>query len=167
MKAVEAVLQAHQKSAYRSNGSTTALRIGFGGSGDYLKALTCALSTLGGAHGPVTKSAKLLSSEDAVEQARLMLARGEKVPGWGASFPLPDPDWAEAETLIRDEAPELAEKIDAITALIGKPLPNPSTWTAAAAIIEGIPPELSPYLFVLGRLGSWTDILGRDLCASS
>lgn len=155
-----AVLEAHDKSARRPNGSTEVLQIAFAGSGDYLKALTGALSTLGGQHGPIVATYRLLACDDPAAAAGRILDAGGKVPGWGASFPLPDPDWTEAEAAIREASPALAAKIDAVTERLGhKVLPNPSTWTAAAAILTGIPAELAPWIFVNGRLWAWTQIL--------
>jgi hypothetical protein len=37
-------------------------------------------------------------------------------------------------------------------------LPNPSAYTALAAIIIRMPKRLSPYLLIMGRLSAWAEI---------
>ena len=55
---------------------------------------------------------------------------------------------------------EFADKIDAITRYLHEKekniFPNPSTYTAACAIILKVPTDVAPYLLILGRLGGWS-----------
>jgi hypothetical protein len=45
--------------------------------------------------------------------------------------------------------------------------PNPSAYTAAVAIVVGLPAPLTPYLFIAARLDSWCNLAGRILTKRS
>lgn len=158
-----ALIQAHSKAAVRSNPSHIALRLAAQGSGDYMKSLTAALSTLGGAHAPLAQTYKLLAHTQPWLWAKDMIESKHRVPGWGSGFVKgePDPDWAEVESMVFAINPDLETKIHAVTDLLhikGKHVyPNPSCWTSAAGIILGFDEQTTGYLFVQGRLLAWTE----------
>lgn len=157
------VMAAHSRSAFRDNASTSALKISSSSTGSLSRALTAALSTLGGRHAPLTQTYDLLSSEDSLEKASILLNSGQKIPGWGNSFhKSKDPVWIEVDCLLEKQFPEKSAKIDAISSLLqdsGKfVFPNPSCYTAMTAIILGMPKQDSEYLFIAGRLYSWVEL---------
>lgn len=155
---IGACLLAHAESALRGNASHHALILAAKGSGDYFKAISAALMTLGERHGPLRQTYALLATEPDIQA---ILDAGLKVPGWGSSFVKgPDPIWAETEEAVKKANPVIFERIERITATLhnaGKDIyPNPSCWTAAVAMTLGIPREICGYLFILGRLEAWT-----------
>ena len=80
----------HSRSAARENLSTQAVINSWVGSRDYTKALTGALSTLGGVHAPIVETAEFLQAARMAEDLPALidsyLTSGKKIPGWGNSF---------------------------------------------------------------------------------
>jgi citrate synthase len=111
----------------------------------------------------------LLSNEDAVGAAASLINAGMRVPGWGNSFIKDGPDsgWAEVDRVLLEHYLETHAKIVGVTEFLHarrkKIFPNPSIYTAATALILGLPPVLAPYLFIAGRLNAWTDLIGRNI----
>lgn len=161
---LDLVLEAHAQSAQRDNISTTAVLQCAAGNGTYTNSIAAGLLTLGGMHAPLEQSYELLSSEYAVEGAKLMLADGVRIPGWGNSFYKGEPDalWSQVAAWVEVNRPDLHTRISEVTAFLhgqGKDIyPNPSTYTAAAAIALGIPAKCAAFLFLQGRLLSWSQI---------
>lgn len=161
---LDLVLEAHAQSAQRNNISTAAVVQCAAGNGTYTNSIAAGLLTLGGSHAPLEQSYELLSSEYAVEGAKLMMADGVRIPGWGNSFYRGEPDrlWSKVSAWIEVNRPDLHARISEVTAFLhsqGKEIyPNPSTYTAAAAIALGIPAKCAAYLFLQGRLLSWSQI---------
>lgn len=159
---LSALYAAHAESALRGNNSHQALVLAAHGSGDYLKSICAALMTVGGVHAPLLDTYDLLSCEDLPAAIHRLMALGKKVPGWGNSFVKgsPDPLWEPVRLLLLDMDPRLSARIDSGTDCLhaaGKDLyPNPSCYTAAVAILTETPREISPYLFLNGRLTAWT-----------
>lgn len=159
---------AHRESARRNNVSSMAAVNCFAGSGDLNKAVASALLSLGGRHGPIDLAYKLLASSDPVGEAATMLSLGLKVPGWGNGFVRGeiDPIWIPVHQQIASSFPEVALTMDAIHATIkgaGKNIfPNPAAFTAAAAIIVGLPRRLSPLLFIQSRLPVWVELIQEN-----
>ena len=157
-----ALWDAHQAVAMRGNASGKAFATAYAGSGDYTKALSGALATLGEKHGPIARTYGVLtwkgSPAELAEQARI----GVTVDGWGNSIlkGQNDPAFLRVRDSLENLNQKLVERIDAITGALharGKHIyPNPSCWTAAAAITVGLPAELSPYLFIAARLPVWS-----------
>lgn len=145
-------LEAHAKSAMRQNVSTAVLIEASRGSGDYTKSLVAALSTLGAVHAPLIRTWHLLMSNPT--NLALEVEHGVKIPGWGSSFE--DDTWVLVESHLREHYPGICQRIDAITEVIKKAKPNPSCWTAATGIALEMPPHILPWLFVSGRLNTWT-----------
>lgn len=158
-----ALWDAHQAVAMRGNASGEAFRTAYAGSGDYTKALSGALATLGAKHGPIVETVRTLDSmNEPTNVIRLCGIYGKRIPGWGNSLVKGrnDPDFLRVRDHITNMNQKLVERIDAITGALhaqGKHIyPNPSCWTAAVAITVGLPAELSPYLFIAARLPVWS-----------
>jgi citrate synthase len=154
-----AVYQAHAYSAGRNNCSSAAFWNSWHGSHDFTKALTGALSTLGGPHAPLREAINVLKGD--------YYAPPLKIPGWGNSFVrgAPDPIWHEVSVCLHNHFPEIADDIERITnelhARGKKVFPNPSCYTAACCIALRIPAHLAPWLFVSARLDAWAGMLVR------
>ncbi len=155
---VEELFVAHHKSAMRENASSTALRIAHNASGSFTKGVVAALSSIGGPHGPIEATYDFLERGN----VRRWLELGLKIPGWGSSFPLPDPDWKIFEDRLACDFRNVYDRIKDITCDLhdaGKEvLPNPSAFTAATAKAIGLPKHLSPILFIYGRLSAWGEL---------
>lgn len=164
-KLLDAVYQAHAKSALRENVSTVALKHAAAGSGRLETALIAALASIGGSHAPIAEIYRFLKrlNEEVLKDAAHRVANGAAVPGWGNSFfkGRPDPDWY----AVRDELdnwPGISGRITAVTQFLhsqGKHVyPNAGCFTAAAAIVVGMPAKMTPYLLIRGRLEVWTSL---------
>ena len=132
----------------------------------YTNAIAAAILSIGnGIHAPLEFTIQLLNEPDPVKEANRILDEGCKIPGWGNSFVKgqPDPIWNDADATIYHVAPELWRTIRGITTALhgrGKKIfPNPSTYTAATAIILRMPPKLAPSIFVMGRLAGWSKLI--------
>lgn len=162
------VLEAHAKSALRSNASAQAVILAAAGSQDYYKALAAGLMTLGGSHGPIEETVNFLRRLRRVEDPKFLvndyLKRGSTIPGWGNSFAkgIPDAVWDRVDSHLQLLFADVHDKLRGVTEALhaaGKELyPNPSAYTAAAAIVLGLPAQVSAYLFVAGRLAAWTQV---------
>jgi len=163
MTLLDSVLQAHYESALRGNCSHQALVMSAVGSGDYFKSIAVGLLTLNGLHAPLVKTYDFLAASDSLEQVGQALREKRRVPGWGNAFVKGeyDPTWIPCAEALRQEAPELSKKIDTITDFLHacrKDLyPNPSCYTAAAALALGIPRAGVGELLIRGRLKAWTE----------
>lgn len=161
---------AHRRSAMRGNASTVALKNAAGGSGSLEMALASALLTLGGRHAPIPAIYRLLDQpvSELLEKVEDDICAGRRVVGWGNSFVKgrQDPDWVLVEKALV-VFPEMHTKLVQITGLFhtyDKPVfPNPGAYTAATAIIIGLPPELSSYLLISARLPVWADLAGKAM----
>lgn len=157
-----ALWDAHQAVAMRGNASGSAFTMAYQGSGDYTKALSGALATLGGKHAPIMFTMQILRSPTSALDMSMCAVDGTKIGGWGNSLVRGrnDPDFLRVRDHLENINQELVERIDAITGALharGKHIyPNPSCWTAAVAITVGLPAELSPYLFIAARLPVWS-----------
>ena len=163
------LMACHGASVFRPNMSSAAVVNSTVGARSYPAAIASALLAIGNIHGPIAQTIELLESPDPARTARLMIDAGNKVPGWGGSFmgAAGDPIWTTFEEFLRENYPTVAKLIDSITAAIheaGKNIqPNPSVFTAATALILGIPPEAAPWLFVRGRLDGWSKLFLNHL----
>ena len=161
---LEAVLRAHAQSALRGNVSHRALQLAAAGSHSYVQAICAALMTLGGTHAPLLQTYDLLADPAPDAAAEILLLEGRRVPGWGNAFvkDAPDPIWTPVEELF---PPDMRLKIERVTLTLharGKAIyPNPSCFTAAVGLIMDFPREVTPYLFICGRLGAWTNEYAR------
>lgn len=148
------VLEAHRLSAMRDNVSTHVLANVAVGSGDYCNAVASAILSIGKKHAPLAETMAFLSN------SQRMPVSDEIVPGWGNSFVKGKPDelWFPVDECLLLYWPDMHARIRSITdCLSTKNLhPNPSAYTAAAAIILNIPPSVTPWLFICGRLEQWS-----------
>lgn len=160
---LDATTRAHSNSCERNNVSSQTVINTTIGSGDYLKAIAGAVLTLGGVHGPIEKTFNLLRNDNPTPSVLLCIEKGWRVPGWGNSFEKghPDPHWAEVERILFTNG-EWANKFNSITETLhnaGKNIyPNPSAYTAACAIVIGLPANIAAYILISGRLAGWTVI---------
>lgn len=156
---LNAVALAHGRSVMRQNASSDAVFLASRASGDYTKAIAAALMTLGGAHAPLAETMRVLKNP---ELSGYLMKSGRKVPGWGNTFVRgePDPLWSEVAAALAAADSDLTARIDGITGAFhaaGKNIfPNPSAYTAAAALVVGMPASVSPFLFVSSRLEAWS-----------
>lgn len=167
-KLIDLVLNAHYGSSFRQNGSTVVMLNTLIGSGDFLNALSAALMTFGNLHGPIQQTISLLMSDNIKDRAEDILRSGLMVSGWGGSFQgeIGDPLWDAVETQSRSMAPDLWSKVDSVTEMMkigGRNIrPNPSTHTAIASIILGMPARIAGYLLVAGRLDGWAELAAKQ-----
>ena len=158
----DALLKAHAEVALRGNPSHHALILAAQGSANYFNALTAVFSTYGGIHGPLAGTYDLLLNPDPCAEITMRLDLGYQIPGYGNSFYKDgvEPAFQPVEAELRKVNPTLAGKIDLMTEFIhglGKKIyPNPSTFTCAVAITEGIQKEAVGFLVVQARLVPWT-----------
>jgi len=129
---------------------------------DFGSALIAALSSLGGVHGPVEHVMKLLSDPSAVRTAEVLLQDGSKVPGWGSSFVKghKDPVFDAVDKMIYYGEPSLWCLIRDITNAIGNKniFPNAACYTAAACLLNDIPPCIAIKVLIQGRIEAWSEI---------
>lgn len=159
------VLAAHGASVFRDNPSTTAVHLAAKHSDDLSKAIASGLLMMGGKHGPVQKTFDLLSSENPEAQADFLLSAGGKVPGWGSSYQkdgAQDELWIGVDGALAEHFPKVHGIVQEISRVVqnhGRNIfPNPSCYTAAAALALGMTAEIAPLIFIMGRLPSWADV---------
>ena len=154
---------AHEASALRRNPSHEALILATVGSGSYLQAITAAMMTLGGTHAPLVETCYFLKQAQPAESVPRIISLRRRIPGWGNGFVKgeADPIWTETDQVLREAAPELMAKVEAVTTALheaGKRIyPNPSCYTAVTALLLELLPEASPFLFLYARLPKWTE----------
>jgi len=157
---------AHDQCARRQNPSTAALIQVAHGNGTFANAVAAAMLTLGGKHGPLTQTQQFLERTITLPavHAHTIMREGGLVPGWGNSFVKGEHDsiWADVDCLLQDHQPGLSKTIASVTDVLhrlGKKVyPNPSCYTAACAIVMGIPASACSMLFLKARLQAWTEI---------
>ena len=160
-------LEAHSKSAMRSNFSSVAVAQSAAASGDFTKAITAGLSMLGGMHAPLAQSWEVLTGNMDLE----FFFDGGKVPGWGNSFEKchPDPLWGEVSECLKEHFPKIHSRICEITDALHKDgkvvFPNPSCFTAAVGLALKMEPKIIPWIFVSGRLNAWAYLFIQQTCA--
>lgn len=170
---LSAVLDAHWHSTFRSNPSTVAVSCAAQGSGDLLKSFTAGLSALGGAHGPILETFDWIQracSFPAVAVREFFDANPHgKIPGWGSSFSKDgvDPIWGPVASIMAEKFNYRWRCLDQTTKSLherGKLVyPNPSAFTAATAIIVGMPRELAPMILVMGRFPAWAELFWNEI----
>ena len=168
---VNQLMRAHHASVFRQNVSTVVIANTAFGSADYSKAIAAGLMTIGGIHAPLWATMDLLNSENAVEWVEKIVADNRRVPGWGNSFIKEKPDelWMGVDLCLKVSGinSRFIKNIEAITDKLhelGKKIfPNPSAYTAAVALVLGIPPAMAPMLFVTGRLSGWSELIHKQI----
>lgn len=162
---VAALYAAHAACVHRENCSTMALIQAAGGSRSLTQSYIAALATLGEMHGPVEEAWDVLAQSNG--DVRLILyqpPRITKVPGWGNSFITGriDDAFLPVDQCLEANFPRthsrLREITDALHARGKNIFPNPAAYTAATALILGMPRHLAPMLFVQARLEAWASV---------
>jgi citrate synthase len=156
---VDALFRGHREATQRQNISTEILKVAYMGSGDFLKSVVAAISSLGGTHAPIIQAYEFLKN------GSVFIGDGNKIMGWGNSFVKgeADPIWKETDSYIHAHWPDTHYRISYVTNLLnelGKHIyPNAACYTAATAHIIGLPKELSPWLVIQARLPVWAKII--------
>lgn len=160
-----AVQTAHHDSCFRQNPSFVAIQCAATGSLDLYKSIAAALMTFGGPHGPIPETYdilfKIVPAQQIVDEH---IWNRKKVPGWGMSFVKGeiDPIWVPVYDILMRDWPTLAARINQITAALHVRerivYPNPSAFSAAAALVLCMPRELSPLILIAGRIEAWAEI---------
>lgn len=165
-----AVLGCHGISALRENVSAQIARACAASSASYTQSLASAILSTGGIHAPIEQTMNLLNHDDPGTLVGTLLAAGYRIPGWGNDFVKGrrDDDWIPVDDIIKfGDWIEVRDKLEAITKALhkaGKDIyPNPSAYTAAAALILKMPPNMAQFLFFAGRLESWSAIINHQL----
>ncbi len=161
IRLIEALDKGHREAALRQNISSVVLQAAYAGSGDFLKSVVAAISTLGGTHAPIIQAYEVLKRENG---RSIYIGDGYKVAGWGNSFVkgMPDKTWDKTSDLL-NLWPDIAYRIEEDTKLLhglSKNIyPNAACYTAATAIIIGLPKDLSPWLVIQARLPEWAKLI--------
>lgn len=169
---IELLYKAHSDAVNRQNISSVIVANAALGSGRYASAISSATASIGGVHAPIEETI------DAIESAMdgrgrnyvtSKIGDGEKVAGWGNSFHKGgiEPEWMGLMEAIEKTRPDIAGALESITCALhdaGKIVfPNPSAFTAAVAIIIGLPRNVAAMLFIAARLSGWTKIIHETL----
>ena len=156
------VFAAHRRVANRGNASGDVLLMAYGTNGyNFAAAVTAAIGTLGGIHGPIEATQDFLEKEDPATEVPRMIADGFRVPGWGNHFVRgkPDPDWQRADIALKAASEELYCRVRQTTISLHhygiQIFPNPSCYTACLSILMGLPSSLAVSLFLEARLPAW------------
>jgi citrate synthase len=166
---LDALMRAHHQSCFRDNASSAAVANAAAGSGDLAKAIAAGLMSLGAKHAPLEATVRFLSLDHPEEAVSTYLAKGQRVPGWGGTFQKDrlDPIWIPVEEVLRAGWSEFAAKLDDVTSALHyhdkHVFPNPSAYTACAALIMGITPKMAVAIFIRGRISGWCEVAAEYL----
>lgn len=171
---LNALMAAHDSCARRNNVSTWVACNAALSSGRYENAIAAAILTTGGKHAPLDKCyAFLMKRTLQLTNIGDDLAENDGLaPGWGNDFVKgqADPALTPLHDLIDahgKEGARLGAQLNLVTAHLhglGKIIyPNPGCYTAAVGLLLGVPVFVLPFLFILGRLSSWTDLILQNL----
>lgn len=143
------------------NASSVAISIATAASGDFGKAMTAALATLGGRHAPVVQARGVLYGWPE-SQLRDAISAGGIIPGFGHSFVKDSvaPEFTALHTHLKAHYLEHAQRLDQVASWIeelrGKRLyANAAGLTACVAELVGFPRGAELALFVGARLPAW------------
>lgn len=164
---VDRLYEAHAKCVWRDNCSTMALQQAGGGSRSLPNALIAALASMGELHGPVEAAYDVLAEPVPVSSGASQIKHMYRVAGWGNSFIRGriDDAFLAVDQTIEAHFPCTHGKLKDITALLhskGKQVfPNPGAYTAATALILGMPRHLAPMLFIQARTEAWSELFHK------
>ena len=158
----ELVAAAHYGSAMKNRNASSAAAVNsYFASGSVAQAISSSILTIGTRHAPVRESREVLKSFSE-EVAKLFLANGSKVPGFGNSFFKEgiDPEWVPVFEYMTENFPEKVARIEQIKGWIGKPIyPNPAMLTAVACDLAKVPHGCEVAVFALMRIPAWVSLL--------
>ena len=162
---LETTLAAHNNAALGNrNLSSEIVSAVTRGSGDFTKATSAALLSIGEAHAPIDKARYIFRFAKPEDLTALRKA-GTKVPGWGNSFFKDgiDPAFIPVHELIAANCPDYIARLDTLTMAVNggfdkKLHPNAAILTAMVCEIINLPPGLESSLFILGRLPAWAKL---------
>lgn len=168
-----ALYQAHAQCVFRDNCSTVALAQAAAGSRSLTQSYIAALATLGEMHGPIEGAYDRINQW---EWAGSLISRHGfddtfKLPGWGNSFIKGRIDDAllPVDQTLEALFPKLHSRLLEITEALHihgkKVFPNPACYTAAVALVIGLPKHLAPMLFVQARLEAWASVFHQTMIA--
>lgn len=163
----KAVAEAHRLSAFRDNVSSNIIKNVSVGSDSYTSAIAAAILSIGGQHAPIHQTMQILEQDTPWNKVENILDQHHLVPGWGNGFVKgkEDPLWEPVDLALKPFT-DLYIKIWNVTDTLhdlGKFVyPNPSCYTAALALLMGIPKESAAVLFISFRLPSWTEIWNKS-----
>lgn len=138
----------HAEACQRNNCSTMCLLNAYAGSGDINQSICSAVLSFGQAHGPIRFCYDILKNPDIVKRYKI-------VPGFGSSFEEPEDKYNKVRSLID---PDLVSIIDNIASSLPVS-PNIAIYTAAYAVMAGMPSALSPSLILKFRLDVWVNLI--------
>lgn len=169
---VAALYVAHSACVFRPNCSTTACQQAAGGSRSLPQSIIAALACLGEMHGPIEAAYDYIRPQrEGFTLAMLGGDKNGKIPGWGNSFVKGriDDAFLPVDQTLEANFPRNHSRIREITGLLhanGKHVfPNPACYTAAVALILGMPKHLAPMLFIQARLEAWCSVFHHTVLA--
>lgn len=164
---IGALEDAHVQSTQRENLSTQAILACACSGVGYTEAIAAALLTLGGTHAPIKQAIFTITHPETEAEIPGVVKDGGRIAGWGNSFVKgkPDPIWNEVYDILSSDFPGIITRIASITSALhaagANVFPNPACYTAATAIVTGMPEAVAAYLFVGSRLGAWTELYAK------
>lgn len=159
-----ALYQAHSACVFRPNCSTTACQQAAGGSRSLHQSIIAALACLGEMHGPIEAAYTILTPDSRSVGLEFLATHVGKCPGWGNSFVKGriDDAFLPVDQILEAQFPRIHSRLREITdALHGrgkKIFPNPAAYTAATALVLGMPRHLAPMLFIQARIEAWSSV---------
>jgi 2-methylcitrate synthase len=153
------------------NASTFAARVTAGTLSDFYSAITSAIGTLRGPlHGGANEAAmgllaRFKTPEEAEQQLMNMLAKKEKIMGFGhrvykSSDPRSDiiKAWSKKLSEVMDSPMlyQISERVEQVMRREKKMFPNLDFYSASAYHYAGIPTPLFTPIFVMSRITGWT-----------
>jgi hypothetical protein len=163
----EELLRVHEVLAARENLSSQMISCAAKVEKDFGSACIMAIASLGGLHAPIEQTMKLLSGPSAIRTAEVLLQDGSKVPGWGSSFVKgeKDPIFDELDYIMykpgnHTKFGTLWHHIADITDTLRSKniFPNAACYTAAACLLNDIPPCIAIKVLIQGRIEAWSEI---------
>lgn len=164
---VAALYAAHSACVFRPNCSTTACQQAAGGSRSLPQSIIAALACLGEMHGPIEEAMDVLLDL----HPRFYGGKLERIAGWGNSFIKGriDDAFLPVDQCLEQHFPRthlrIREITDALHVAGKKVFPNPAAFSAAVALILGMPKHLAPLLFIQARLEAWASVFHHTVMA--
>lgn len=168
---VAALYAGHGQCVFRPNCSTTACQQAAGGSRSLPQSIIAALACLGEMHGPIEEAYTILAPDSRSMGLEFLATHVGKCPGWGNSFVKGrvDDAFLPVDQCLEQHFPRMHSRLREITDALharGKHIyPNPGAYTAAVALILGMPRHLSPMLFIQARIEAWSSVFHHTVMA--